>query len=93
MRTSFANGPCERVSGSITLNGCDCDGVRAFPGEEPAAAAALAAEPTNIPSTDDSADSVTLNREVGLVRGHSHTTSARLRKLLLSFYIGGGFSL
>ena len=51
----------------MTLKGCDCDGVRAFPEEEEPATAL--AEPTNIPSTDDSADSVTLNREVGLARG------------------------
>ena len=54
---------CDLVSGSITLNGCDCDGVRTLDDDEPAAAAAEEAEPTNIPSTDDSADSVTLNRE------------------------------
>ena len=44
----------------MTLKGCDCDGVRAFPEEEETAALA---EPTNIPSTDDSADSLTLNRD------------------------------
>ena len=66
MRTSYAEGPCERVSGSITLNGCDCDGVRTLDDDEPAAAAA---EPTNIPSTDDSADSVTLNRERSGIKG------------------------
>ena len=77
MRTSYANGPCERVSGSITLKGCDCDGVRAFPEEEGA---------TNIPSTDDSADSVTLNREGGLVREGSYTYDVCMNK----FYNGGG---
>ena len=51
---------CDLVSGSITLKGCDCDGVRAFPEEEGA---------TNIPSTDDSADSVTLNRERSGIKG------------------------
>ena len=79
MRTSYAEGPCERVSGSITLKGCDCDGVRAFPEEEGA---------TNIPSTDDSADSVTLNREGGLVREGSYTYD--ICNLLLLFHIGGG---
>ena len=47
---------CDLVSGSITLNGCDCDGVRTLVDCEEA-------EPTNIPSTDDSADSLTLNRD------------------------------
>ena len=66
---------CDLVSGSITLNGCDCDGVRTLDDDEPAAAAA--AEPTNIPSTDDSADSVTLNRD--------RAEGAGLRDLKVSF--------
>ena len=68
---------CDLVSGSITLNGCDCDGVLTLEEDEPAVATAAEAEPTNIPSTDDSADSVTLNRD--------RAEGAGLRDLKVSF--------